>query len=139
MSEEDRWAEIRKVLKAPPGKFRVVEVDTFAPPGEGHTVVGDYDTLEEARSRLKEGTEDTPRYVYDDQGQELSESEEVVPPDDSDRLIRKVRERARREGGDESVQSDAVIALLDKRIKAKDRKKKKSPKGRPKKKVSSGS
>jgi len=74
----DDWATIKRdVLIAPPGKFRVVEVDTFQPPGEGHSVIGDYDTLAEALQRAKDGTEDTPRYVYDDKGQELSKKKEA--------------------------------------------------------------
>ena len=35
-------------LKAPPGKFRIVGIDKFHPPGEDDWIVGDFETLEEA-------------------------------------------------------------------------------------------
>jgi len=64
---------------APKGKFRILGIDKFEPPGEGHWVVGDYDSLEEAlryaRARTRQATSHTEDpnmaivyYVYDDQG-----------------------------------------------------------------------
>ena len=101
----DDWATIKRdVLTAPPGKFRVVEVDTFQPPGEGHSVIGDYDTLAEALQRAKDGTEDTPRYVYDDKGQELSKKKDEpvkskgAPTSDRDAITSFAAEMRRRRG-----------------------------------------
>ena len=66
-------------LKAPPGKFRIVGIDKFHPPGEDDWIVGDYDTLEEALSLACQKTQDASKfatdssiaevyYVYDDKG-----------------------------------------------------------------------
>lgn len=66
-------------LKAPKGKFRIVGIDKFEIPGEGHWVVDDYDTLEEAlkiaREKTREASKDatdssiaTVFYVYDENG-----------------------------------------------------------------------
>lgn len=106
----DDWATIKRdVLTAPTGKFRVVEVDTFQPPGEGHSVIGDYDTLKEALDRAEEGTDDTPRYVYDDKGRELSKKKEAVAPkpgakSDSDVIKSFAAEMRRRRGVTQSGQ-----------------------------------
>jgi len=53
-------------LKAPPGKFRVVGVDTF----DGTDwIYGDYDTIEEATSLANsKGGEMLKTHVYDDAG-----------------------------------------------------------------------
>ena len=59
-------------LKAPPGKFRVVGVDTF-----DHTdwVDGDYDTREEALARARsQGGEMLKTHVYDDQGRHIGDA-----------------------------------------------------------------
>jgi hypothetical protein len=69
-------------LKAPPGKFRIVGIDKFEPPGEGHFVVDDYDTAEEALEIARKMTRDASKdstspsiatvyYVYNDKGQYL--------------------------------------------------------------------
>jgi len=66
-------------LVAPRGKFRILCIDKFEIPGEGHYVYGDYDSLEEALDIAKEQTkiaskysthEDiaTVYYVYDENG-----------------------------------------------------------------------
>lgn len=66
-------------LRARKGKYRVVGIDRFEPPGEGHWVVGDYDSLEEALAVARDLTleaaalSDSPSmstvyYVYDDEG-----------------------------------------------------------------------
>ena len=66
-------------LKAPKGKFRIIGIDKFEIPGEGHWVVGDYDTREEAlkiaRYRTRNASKDatdpsiaTVFYVYDENG-----------------------------------------------------------------------
>lgn len=68
-------------LKAPPGKFRIVSIDKWDPPGEGHYVLNDYDSLEEAlieaRKMSYEFKKSQPTagaemavvyYVYDDEG-----------------------------------------------------------------------
>jgi hypothetical protein len=66
-------------LKAPKGKFRIVGIDKFEIPGEGHWVEGDYDTCEEAlkiaRNRTRNASKDatdpsiaTVFYVYDENG-----------------------------------------------------------------------
>jgi hypothetical protein len=61
-------------LKAPKGKFRVVGVDTF----EGFDadyLIGDYDTIEEARKVCTErGGVMNSCYVYDDSGMQLAEA-----------------------------------------------------------------
>ncbi len=67
------------VLKAPPGKFRIVGIDKFHPPGEDDWIDGDYDTLEEALSLARQKTQAASKYatdssiatvfyVYDDRG-----------------------------------------------------------------------
>lgn len=66
-------------LKAPPGKFRILGIDKFHPPGEDDWVHGDYDSLDEAlriaRHLTKDASKDstspdiaTVYYVYDDKG-----------------------------------------------------------------------
>lgn len=66
-------------LKAKSGKFRIMGIDKFEKPGEGHFYFGDYDTLDEAlKIAIKEGKEAskdatdpsiaTVFYVYDDKG-----------------------------------------------------------------------
>jgi hypothetical protein len=66
-------------LVAPKGKYRVIGIDKFRPPGEGHWIVGDYDGLEEAldlaRRRTREAIPNSTSpsiaevyYVYDDRG-----------------------------------------------------------------------
>ena len=66
-------------LKAPPGKFRVVCIDKFHPPGEEDFVRGDYDSLEKALSLARQWTQEASKlatdssiatvfYVYDDKG-----------------------------------------------------------------------
>ena len=66
-------------LKAPAGKFRIVGVDKFEIPGEGHFVVGDYDSLDDAIKAAKEMFSDASKdstdedistvyYVYDENG-----------------------------------------------------------------------
>jgi hypothetical protein len=66
-------------LKAPPGKFRIMGIDRFEPPGEGHFRYGDYDTLEEALKIARARTKGCAKYatdssiaevyyVYDDKG-----------------------------------------------------------------------
>jgi hypothetical protein len=69
-------------LKAPKGKFRIVGIDKFEIPGEGHWVEGDYDSLDEAlriaRNNTREASGDatdssmaTVFYVYDENGSYL--------------------------------------------------------------------
>jgi hypothetical protein len=56
-------------LAAPVGMYRVIGVDTFEHPTEGDYLVGDFDTLEEAkRAADKTGGQANPVYVYDDKG-----------------------------------------------------------------------
>lgn len=66
-------------LIAPHGKFRIVGIDRFEPPGMGHFVYADYESLEEAIKIAMQKTyessgdatsEDvsTVYYVYDDKG-----------------------------------------------------------------------
>lgn len=55
-------------LKAPPGKFRVVKVDTF---DGGDWVDGDYDTLVEAKRNCI-GGEMLKAYIYDDKGNRIA-------------------------------------------------------------------
>ena len=59
--------------KAPEGKFRVVGVDTFDG-DDWHE--GDFDTLEEARTHVKQRTEGKQMlrmHIYDDEGRHVSE------------------------------------------------------------------
>ena len=67
----------RDELKASKGKFLIVEVDKFEPPGEGFYPLGNYDSLEEAlkiaRQSGKRADSSDPNiatvyYVYDDKG-----------------------------------------------------------------------
>jgi len=66
-------------LKAPPGKFRIVGINKFHPPGEDDWIVDDFDTLEEPLSLARQKTQDASKlaidssivevyYVYDDKG-----------------------------------------------------------------------
>ena len=66
-------------LIAPKGKYRIVGIDKFEVPGEGHWVVGDFGNLEMALALARRMTrEDMPfasdpsiatvYYVYDDRG-----------------------------------------------------------------------
>jgi hypothetical protein len=61
-------------LKAPPGKYRVVGVDTFEMPGKGSYIIGDYLTLPEAEdaARANGGTMNKT-YVYDSDGKVLGD------------------------------------------------------------------
>jgi hypothetical protein len=119
MADEGSWAKIqREVLTAPPGKFRVVLVDTFEPPGEGHVVLGDYDKLEDALARAREETPGNPRYVYDDKGRELSKSKGPTGGGAKDKAKSNGEER-----------SNKVISLLDRRLREKDRAATKGAKG----------
>lgn len=56
-------------LKAPPGMYRVVGVDTF---DRTDWVEGDFDTLEAALARARSGGgEMLKTHVYDDQGRHM--------------------------------------------------------------------
>lgn len=56
-------------LKAPPGMFRVVGVDTF---DRTDWIEGDFDTLREALARAQfVGGEMLKTHVYDDQGRHV--------------------------------------------------------------------
>lgn len=68
-------------LKASPGKFRIISIDKWDPPGEGHNFYKEYDSLEdaltEARKRSEKWRKEQPNagdamavvyYVYDDKG-----------------------------------------------------------------------
>jgi len=60
--------------RAPPGKFRVIGVDTF---DGGDWVDGDYDTLEEAIKKADEKGKNASMlklHVYDDTGEHLHEA-----------------------------------------------------------------
>ena len=72
--------------KAPKGKFRVLGIDKYETPGEGHWVDGDYDKLEVALSSARDKTRKaatsashasiaTVYYVYDDKGVFLGPNE----------------------------------------------------------------
>ena len=66
-------------LKAPPGKFRIVGIDKFHPPGQDDWIEGNYDSLEEALRLARQWTQEASKdstdssiatvfYVYDDKG-----------------------------------------------------------------------
>lgn len=66
-------------LKAPKGKFRIIGIDRFEIPGEGHWIVGDYDTSKEALKIAREMTRNASKdasdpsiatvyYAYDENG-----------------------------------------------------------------------
>lgn len=72
------FEDISKLI-APKEKFRIICIDKFEPPGEGHSVWGDYDSLEEAIAVAKAETLTASKetsseniatvfYVYDDKG-----------------------------------------------------------------------
>ena len=48
-------------LKAPEGKFRIVGIDKFHPPGEDDWVHGDYDSLEEALNTARNLTRESSK------------------------------------------------------------------------------
>lgn len=66
-------------LKPAKGKFRIMGIEKFEIPGEGHWVVGDFDNSDEAIKKAREMTrnaskdatvpsEATVFYVYDENG-----------------------------------------------------------------------
>jgi hypothetical protein len=58
--------------KAPPGKFRIIGVDTF---DGGDWVQGDCDTIEEARELAAEkGGTMTKMHIYNDEGRHVGEA-----------------------------------------------------------------
>lgn len=65
----NRGIDVDFSRSAPKGKYRLVSVDTF---DGGDCVIGDYNTLEEARSSSEERTKNAQmmlEYVYNDRGQ----------------------------------------------------------------------
>ncbi|MBI5213853.1 MAG: hypothetical protein HY957_10890 [Nitrospirae bacterium] len=67
------------LLIAPKGKYRIIGIDKFHPPGTDHWLVGDYYDLETALKIARAKTEEakplatsssiaTVYYVYDDKG-----------------------------------------------------------------------
>jgi len=55
-------------LKAPPTRFRVIEVDLSEQ--AGNFVVGDFETLEEAKEAANRRAQvGSPIYIYDDEGE----------------------------------------------------------------------
>lgn len=69
-------------LKPPKGKFRIMGIDKFEIPGEGHWVVGDFDNCDEAIKKAREMTRNASKdtadpsmatvfYVYDENGNYL--------------------------------------------------------------------
>jgi hypothetical protein len=79
MAKEKGYSESKHIrmdteLKAPPGKFRVVLVDTF---DDESWVHGDYDTPEQAIEQAKDkGGVMLKSHVYDDQGKHLYDAGE---------------------------------------------------------------
>ena len=66
-------------LAAPTGRFRVIGVDTF-PASEGKWLVGDFDTLDEAKKAAARKREESTGsggflrfYIYDDRGRWVGE------------------------------------------------------------------
>jgi len=64
------------LLNAPTGKFRVLEIDVkvvmcSVAPDQFTTIVGDYDSIEEARQAIANGTEERARHINDEHGQEV--------------------------------------------------------------------
>ena len=58
----------RNELKAPPGLYRVIGVDTFEGPTADY-LIGDFASLQKAEKAAQdEGGEMNPCYVYDDKG-----------------------------------------------------------------------
>jgi hypothetical protein len=70
MTFQEQVEEITAMQKAPPGKFRVLCVDTFPNPPIGDPfVLADCDTKQVAIDMAKaHGSADQPAYVYDDAG-----------------------------------------------------------------------
>jgi hypothetical protein len=69
-------------LKPPKGKFRIIGIEKFEIPGEGHWVVEDLDNMEEAIKKATEMTKNASKdaahpsvatvfYVYDENGEYL--------------------------------------------------------------------
>ena len=69
-------------LKPPKGKFRIIGIEKFENPGEGHWVVEDLDNREEAIKRAREMTRNASKdsdhpsvatvfYAYDENGEYL--------------------------------------------------------------------
>ena len=64
----NRGIDVDFSRKAPPGKFRVIGVDTF---DGGDWLDGDFDTLTEAKNHIIEktrGTQMLMMYIYDERG-----------------------------------------------------------------------
>ena len=58
-------------LKAPPGKFRVIGVDTFEGPLEDY-LIGDFEDKDVAiKTATNKAGDMNPCYVYDDQGKRI--------------------------------------------------------------------
>ena len=69
-----REGEIVQVLKASPGKFKVIGVDTFEGPRADY-FIGEYKTLAEASKVVDEhGSEMNPVYCYDDSGRMVAKA-----------------------------------------------------------------
>jgi len=69
-------------LKPSKGKFRIIGIDKFEIPGEGHWVVGDFDDSNEAIKKAREMTKNASKdaadpsvatvfYAYDENGNYL--------------------------------------------------------------------
>lgn len=69
--------QITALRTAPPGKFKVVELDSWAPPSEAATEIAIVDTLEEALSIASKGGEDY--VVYNDKGEVVDQLEADQP------------------------------------------------------------
>jgi hypothetical protein len=62
------YVQPQNELKAPPGKFRAIGVDTFEASNADY-LIGDYSTVEEAiRNAADKAGAMNPCYVYDDKG-----------------------------------------------------------------------
>ena len=76
METVSRPSSLEELYKAPPGKFRVTEIDydqmeysIFE--GDYTAVIGDCNTLEEAQMVIKDLTrKNVERIIYDEQGKE---------------------------------------------------------------------
>ncbi|MCH7759981.1 hypothetical protein IIA15_01050 [candidate division TA06 bacterium] len=71
--DPETYHEIREKLTAPEGKFRLVESDKFEFEPEP-IVLGDYETLDELKENLPSGQ----WYAYDDEGDLVANSEDVI-------------------------------------------------------------
>ena len=67
------WLDLDERLKAPEGQFKLIEIDKYSQPFEADSEVGDFNSLDEARSvqlkkELANDSEMIEYLIYNDKG-----------------------------------------------------------------------